>query len=82
MSEELPSVTDWRTIRAKIVAHMGDRNPEAFWYLSTENARQMKTVYSRYNNIRDMLDDLDYRVGMQDNNMDSGGILTTVGGGY
>jgi hypothetical protein len=70
----------WLALRSKIIQHMFDRNAEAFFYLSTENARQMKTVYSRYNNLQDMIDDLDYRIGMAENGFRSGAIFTSVGG--
>lgn len=73
---------DFKEIRSKIIQHMGERNPESFWYLSTENARQMKTVYSRFENIQDLLEWLDYMIGMQDNDMDSGGLLLSIGGSY
>ena len=73
---------DYRAIRDKIVEHMYGRNPETFWYLSTENARQMKVVYSRFDNIQALLEWLDYMVGMQDEGMDSGGIVQSIGGGF
>jgi len=70
----------WVALRDKVIQHMFDRNAETFFYLSTENAREMKTVYSHYGNIRAMIDDLDYRVGMAESGHTSGAVLFSTGG--
>ena len=73
-------MVDYRAIREKVLEHMYERNPESFWYLSTENARQMRTTYSTFSNMKAFLEWLDYKVGMQEHGMDSGGVLTSIGG--
>lgn len=70
----------WHEMRDKFVQHMYDRDIESFFYLSTENARQMKTVYTRAGNIKDFLEYLNYMASMEELELGGGAVLTSIGG--
>jgi hypothetical protein len=70
----------YRVILEKVLQHMFDRNAETFWYLSTENGRQMKTVYTQHKNMQDFIEWLEYMADLQDGNLSSGAVLTSIGG--
>ena len=72
---------DYRAIKQKVLQNMHGRNPDSFWYLSVENSREMKTVYTRMDNMTAFIEWLDYMIGMQDNGLSSGGVLCSIAGG-
>jgi len=72
--------TSYAAIRTAVLNNLADRNVDSFWFLSTENAREMKTVYTRLGNMTDFLEWLDARVGYEEAGYNTGAILDSVGG--
>jgi hypothetical protein len=70
----------YREILDKVVQHMYDRNAEAFWYLSTENGRQMKAVYTQHKNMQDFIEWLEYMADNQEAGVSSGSVGLSIGG--
>ena len=73
---------NYREILNSVVQHMYDRNAEAFWYLSTENGRQMKTVYTQHQNMQSFIEWLTMIDDMQDEGLGVGAVVQSIGGGF
>lgn len=54
-----------------------ERNIESFFIMSAENSRNMKTVYSRMNDIGQFLEWLEMKA---DEEVSGGGVLRSIGG--
>lgn len=73
--------TSWTEMYEKVKAHMFERDAESFWYLSTENGREMKTVYTRFENIQALVEWLGYMASQEQAGLGAGGIQTSIAGG-
>lgn len=78
--------TSWADELARFKNALADRNIDSFWVMSTENSREMKTVYTRLNNIQDFISWLEMKASnealtdAEGRGGDSVSILLSVGG--
>jgi len=75
-------MASYREILVKVKTHMYERNAESFWYLSTENARQMKTQYTLVQNMTQFIEWLEYMADNEDAGQGAGSVGISIGGGY
>jgi len=70
----------WTAILADFKDHMATRNIETFFYSGYENAREMRTTYTKLGNVTDFLEWLESKAAEESAGMSSGTIPTSVGG--
>lgn len=75
-------MASYREILTKTKEHMYARKAESFWYLSTENARQMKTQYTKFKNMQEFIEWLEYMADNEDNNQGAGSVGLSIGGSF
>jgi len=70
----------WRAQYEKFKQAIADRSVETFFLASSENSRQMRATYTLLGNMTDFLEWLEYQAMLEEANMSSGSVFTTIGG--
>ena len=74
--------TSWAAELTRWKDAIANRSTDAFWVMSTENSREMRTTYTKLQNIQDFTEWLEMKAAMEaeDATFGSGSILLSVGG--
>jgi len=74
--------TSWADELARFKNALAAKEVDSFWIMSTENSREMRTVYTRLGNVTQFIEWLEMKATLEAETNDgtSGGLLTSVGG--
>ena len=72
--------TTWAGELARFKNALAVRDTDSFFIMSTENSREMRTMYTKLGNITDFLQWLEYKASMEAAGLSGGGIPMSVGG--